>query len=158
MRLRKRQRALLVLLVVALVGGATALVLAALRDSISFFVTPSQLAAGKVEPGRRLRIGGLVEAHSIVREADGSIRFRVTDTAAAVTVHYKGMLPDLFREGQGVVATGVLSADGTFRAEEVLARHDERYMPREVADALKEAGYWQDTARGGGAGAGGDAR
>jgi cytochrome c-type biogenesis protein CcmE len=143
MRLRKRQRLILVVLALLLVGGATALVLAALQDSIAFFVTPSQLAQGQVEPGRRLRIGGLVEAGSIERQPDGSVRFRITDTAAQVTVTYRGVLPDLFREGQGVVALGTLAADGSFAASEVLAKHDERYMPKEVADALKQAGYWQ---------------
>lgn len=143
MRLRKRQRLILVLLVLLLVGGATALVLAALQDSIAFFVTPSQLAQGQVEPGRRLRIGGLVEAGSIERQPDGTVHFRITDTAAHVAVTYRGILPDLFREGQGVVVLGTLAADGSFLASEVLAKHDERYMPKEVADALKQAGYWQ---------------
>lgn len=143
MRFRKRQRLILVLLALLLVGGATALVLAALQESIAFFVTPSQLASGAVEPGKRLRIGGLVEEGSIERGADGTVRFRVTDTAADVPVVYRGVLPDLFREGQGVVALGTLREDGTFVASEVLAKHDERYMPKEVADALKQAGYWQ---------------
>jgi len=151
MRFRKRQRLVLVVLVLLLVGGATALVLAALRDSIAFFVTPSQLASGAVEPGKRLRIGGLVEEGSIVREPDGTVRFRITDTAADVPVAYRGMLPDLFREGQGVVALGTLGADGIFVASEVLAKHDERYMPKEVADALKQAGYWQHAEGEGGA-------
>lgn len=143
MRFRKRQRLILVLLVLLMVGGATALVLAALRDSIAFFVTPSDIAAGRVEPGKRLRIGGLVATGTILREADGIVRFRVTDTAADIPVVYRGVLPDLFREGQGVVALGTLRDDGTFVADEVLAKHDERYMPKEVADALKQAGYWQ---------------
>lgn len=147
MRFRRRQRLILVLLALLLVGGATALVLAALRDSIAFFVTPSQLASGEVEPGRRLRIGGLVEEGSIERQADGTVRFRVTDTAADVPVIYRGVLPDLFREGQGIVALGTLDEAGTFVASEVLAKHDERYMPKEVADALKQAGYWQQTGR-----------
>jgi cytochrome c-type biogenesis protein CcmE len=151
MRFRKRQRLVLVVLVLLLVGGATALVLAALQDSIAFFVTPSQLASGAVGPGKRLRIGGLVEEGSIVREADGTVRFRITDTAADVPVAYRGMLPDLFREGQGVVALGTLGADGIFVASEVLAKHDERYMPKEVADALKQAGYWQHAGGEGGA-------
>ena len=148
MRLRKRQRLLLLLLALALVGGATALVLAALRENIAFFVTPSELAAGAVEPGRWFRIGGIVAEGSVEQLADGSVRFVITDTRSHIPVTYRGLLPDLFREGQGVVALGTLAADGTFRASEVLAKHDERYMPPEVAEALKRAGYWQEGGEG----------
>jgi len=143
-KFRKRQRLVLLLLALILLGGATALVLAALSENIAFFVTPSELAAGKVEPGKRFRIGGLVAEDSVEHLSDGSVRFAITDTQNEVTVVFRGLLPDLFREGQGVVAVGVLAADGTFRANEVLAKHDERYMPPEVAEALKQAGYWQE--------------
>ncbi len=148
MRFRKRQRLLIVGLALLLLAGASALVLAALGDSVAFFVTPSEIAAGEAEPGRRLRIGGLVAEGSLSRLPDGTVRFRVTDTREEVTVTYRGLLPDLFREGQGVVVTGTLRPDGTFAADEVLAKHDERYMPKEVADALEEAGYWEGAPRG----------
>jgi cytochrome c-type biogenesis protein CcmE len=150
MRLRKQRRLALVALAALLVGGATGLVLAALQDKVAFFVTPSQVADGELEPGRRFRLGGLVVEGSVKREADGTVRFAVTDTAREVPVAYKGLLPDLFRDGQGVVTQGELRADGVFQASEVLAKHDENYMPKEVADALKEAGYWNDEATGGG--------
>ena len=142
MRLRQRQRLALVILAVLLIGGATGLVLAALQDKVAFFVTPSQIAEKSPEPGRRFRLGGLVVDGSIRREADGSVSFAITDKAQAVPVTYHGLLPDLFRDGQGVVTDGTLRADGVFEASEVLAKHDENYMPKEVADALKEAGYW----------------
>ena len=148
MRLRKQQRLALVLLALLLVGGATGLVLAALQDKVAFFVTPSDVAdAAGSSPGKRFRLGGLVVEGSIQREADGTVRFAVTDTAQQVEVVYKGLLPDLFRDGQGVVTQGALRADGTFEAAEVLAKHDENYMPKEVADALKQAGYWKRAAQ-----------
>jgi cytochrome c-type biogenesis protein CcmE len=140
MRLRKRQRLTLIGVAGLLLAGATALVLTALGDSISLFITPSQVAAGEYEPGRRFRLGGLVEAGSVLRDAaDGRVRFAVTDTASTVRVTYGGLLPDLFREGQGIIAEGTLGPDGTFVASEVLAKHDENYMPPEVAEALKRA-------------------
>ena len=142
MRLRKQQRLALVLLALLLVGGATGLVLAALNDKVAFFVTPSDLAKGEVEAGRRFRLGGLVVDGSIQRQADGTVRFAITDKAQQVEVIYKGLLPDLFRDGQGVVTQGVLRPDGSFEATEVLAKHDENYMPKEAVDALKEAGFW----------------
>ena len=144
MRLRKQQRLALVILAVLLVGGAAGLVLAALQDKVAFFVTPTQVAEQRLEPGRRFRLGGLVVDGSIKREADGTVRFAITDTAREVPVAFKGLLPDLFRDGQGVVTQGVLRADGVFEASEVLAKHDENYMPKEVADALKQAGYWNE--------------
>ncbi len=144
MRFRKRQRLVLVGLALLLLASASALVLTALGESVAFFVTPSEIATGKAEPGRRLRIGGLVAEGSVERLADGTVRFRVTDTAQEVEVVYRGLLPDLFREGQGVVVLGTLTPEGIFRADEVLAKHDERYMPKEVADALKQAGYWEE--------------
>ena len=149
MRLRKQQRLALVLLALLLVGGATGLVLAALQDKVAFFVSPSDVAAQKLRTGKRFRLGGLVVDGSIRREADGTVRFAVTDTAHQVPVVYKGLLPDLFRDGQGVVAQGVLRQDGVFEAGEVLAKHDEKYMPKEVADALKQAGYWKHDENGG---------
>ncbi len=144
MRLHKRQRLILVALALLLVGSATALVLAALGDSISFFVTPSEIATRKVEEGRRFRIGGLVVAGSVERGSGHEVSFALTDTAAEVKVVYAGILPDLFREGQGIVAQGMLRPDGVFAADEVLAKHDESYMPKEVAEAVKRAGFWQE--------------
>ena len=127
---------------------AAALVLMAFEENIVFFYSPTELSR-KLEqqlitPNRRLRIGGLVEEGSVGREDDGvTITFRVTDTVEVVPVRFRGLLPDLFREGQGVVAEGSMGSDGTFVATEVLAKHDETYMPKEVAEALKEAGQWQ---------------
>ena len=152
MRLRKKQRLTLVALALLLVGGATGLVLAALRDNVAFFVTPSQIARGEVDAGKRFRIGGLVAEGSVRRDGDGTVHFSLTDTASTVPIAYKGLLPDLFREKQGIVAQGTLGPDGTFRAVEVLAKHDESYMPKEVADSLKEAGLWQQQQTQGGGG------
>lgn len=140
---RKRRRLWILLLCVVGLGSSTALVLSAFSDNLVFFVSPSDLV--KAEPnGRTMRLGGLVEKDSVTRVTQGKpmATFRVTDGAATVTVTYVGLLPDLFREGQGVVTLGVLQADGSFRASEVLAKHDETYMPKEVADALKRAGHW----------------
>jgi cytochrome c-type biogenesis protein CcmE len=126
-------------------GGAAALMAAAFRTSIVFFVAPSQLLGHPPAPDRTVRLGGMVVAGSVVRtEADGVpvARFAVTDGQAAVTVSYAGVLPDLFREGQSVVALGTVGADGRFTASEVLAKHSETYMPRDVADALRRAGKW----------------
>ncbi len=146
MRLRKRQRLVLVALVLLLGAGSAALVLAALGGKVSLFVAPSDLAARALEPGKRFRLGGLVEPGTVERLASGEVRFAVTDGAASVPVAYRGILPDLFREGQGIVAQGTLEAGGLFRASEVLAKHDETYMPREVAEALKRTGHWKDGA------------
>jgi len=143
MVLRKRQRLILMVLALLLFGGATALVLTALSDNIAFFVTPSEIAAGKAGEGRRFRIGGLVVDGSVERGGGREVSFALTDTAAQVKVVYAGILPDLFREGQGIVAQGMLRPDGVFAADEVLAKHDERYMPKEVAEAVKRAGFWQ---------------
>jgi len=147
MRLRKRQRLLLVGLVLLLGAGSTALVLAALGEKVSLFVAPSDLVAGSVEPGKRFRLGGLVEPGSVRKGPDGEIRFVVTDGAHGVPVVYRGILPDLFREGQGIVTQGQLEPSGLFRASEVLAKHDETYMPKEVAEALKRTGHWKEGAR-----------
>ncbi|MGB1006116.1 MAG: cytochrome c maturation protein CcmE [Thalassobaculaceae bacterium] len=139
----KRKRLYLALGGLALLGVASALVLSAFEENLVFFFSPSDLQAKEVAPGQRLRLGGLVETGSVARAADGvGVSFRVTDGAASVPVTYAGILPDLFREGQGVVAEGSL-VGGVFQAREVLAKHDENYMPPEVADALKRAGQWQ---------------
>jgi len=142
---RKRRRLLTVLAGLIAVGAATALVLAAFNDNLVFFYSPTELAAKGVTPERRIRIGGLVETNSVAKQVDGhAVAFRVTDGKTELRVVYDGMLPDLFREGQGVVAEGKLGRDGVFVASSVLAKHDEKYMPPEVADALKKAGRWQE--------------
>jgi len=140
---RKRRRLILLLVCGLGLGSAAALVLTAFSDNLVFFVTPSDLA--KNNPGTRsVRLGGLVEQGTLQRSSgsDPTARFRVTDGTASVPVTYHGLLPDLFREGQGVVALGAMSPDGTFKASEVLAKHDENYMPKEVAEALKKSGKW----------------
>ena len=119
--------------------------LTALSDNIVFFYSPTQIAEKQIPPERRFRMGGLVEAGSVKKSADSQeTRFTVTDTHKSVAVVYRGLLPDLFREGQGVVAEGSLGADGVFVAREVLAKHDENYMPPEVAKAIKDAGQWKE--------------
>ena len=124
----------------AALGVAAALVLNAFRSNLVFFYTPTQVAAKEAPQGRAFRIGGLVEPGSLAREPNTlTVRFRVTDTAQTIPVSYTGLLPDLFKEGKGVVAQGSLTADGTFRATEVLAKHDENYMPPAAADAVKKA-------------------
>ena len=123
---------------------AVALMLNALRDSIVFFNSPSDVVEKHVPAGTRIRLGGLVKNSSVVRGKDLSVRFEVTDGKNGITVNYQGVLPDLFREGQGVVAEGALDAGGTFKADSILAKHDENYMPKEVADALKRSGHWKD--------------
>jgi cytochrome c-type biogenesis protein CcmE len=140
---RRRRRLVLIGAALAILSLAAALALTALRESIVFFMTPSELAAKPAESGKRLRIGGLVKEGSLVREGL-SARFEVTDGNASFPVIYRGILPDLFREQQGVVAEGAFDAAGTFRADTVLAKHDERYMPKEVADALKKQGVWRE--------------
>jgi len=123
-------------------GIAAALVLNAFQSNLVFFLTPSQVAANEAPRDRNFRIGGLVEAGSVARDRDGlTVRFRVTDTAQTIPVIYTGILPDLFREGKGVVAQGRIGSDGVFQAKEVLAKHDENYMPPEAAEALKKAGH-----------------
>jgi cytochrome c-type biogenesis protein CcmE len=125
--------------VVAL-GAATALVLSAFQENLVFFFTPSQVANHEAPQGRTFRIGGMVEKGSVQRQGDGvTVRFVVTDTAKSIPVAYRGSLPDLFREGKGVVAQGQLGPDGIFQAREVLAKHDENYMPPEAAEAVKRA-------------------
>ncbi len=142
---RKQQRLGLLALGMAALGGATVLVLSAFNDNLVFFYSPSELKAKPVATDRRVRIGGLVEAQSLTRAGDGrSFSFRISDGASDVAVVYQGLLPDLFREGQGAVAEGKLRSDGVFAASSVLAKHDENYMPREVVDALKKSGHWQE--------------
>jgi cytochrome c-type biogenesis protein CcmE len=128
----------------AVLVAAVALVLGAMRDSIVFFNSPSDIVEKHPAPGKRLRIGGLVKPGSLIRGENLNIRFDVTDGKNEIAVRYQGIVPDLFREGQGVVAEGKLGPDGVFVADTVLAKHDERYMPREVVDALKKSGHWQE--------------
>ena len=124
----------------AALGVAAAFVLAAFQENLVFFFTPSQVAANEAPQGRAFRIGGMVTPGSVKRQSDGvTVQFTVTDTAKNVTVVYRGLLPDLFREGKGVVTQGRLGADGVFQASEVLAKHDENYMPPAAADAIKQA-------------------
>ena len=134
----RHRRLILVAAGLALLGVAAALVLNAFQSNLVFFFTPSQIAANEAPQGKTFRIGGMVEKGSVKREGV-EVRFLVTDTAKAIPVLYSGALPDLFREGKGVVAQGQLGADGVFRAREVLAKHDENYMPPEAADAVKRA-------------------
>lgn len=141
----KRRRLYFVTVGLVLLAGAVALALTALEESIVFFYTPSQIAEKNVKPGQRIRLGGLVEEKSVKKQPDGvTIRFRVTDRGKTIAVSYKGILPDLFREGQGVVVEGVLRPDGVFLASTVLAKHDENYMPPELAKQLKKQGVWKD--------------
>jgi cytochrome c-type biogenesis protein CcmE len=124
----------------AALGVAAAFVLAAFQENLVFFFTPSQVAANEAPQGRAFRVGGMVTPGSVKRQADGvTVQFVVTDTAKNITVVYRGLLPDLFREGKGVVTQGRLGADGVFQASEVLAKHDENYMPPAAADAIKQA-------------------
>jgi len=127
----------------AVLAVAVGLVLVALRDTIVFFHTPSDLTAKAVPEGQRIRLGGLVATGSVKRGQGADVEFAITDTVEQMTVRYRGVLPDLFREGQGVVTEGKLEAGRIFRADTVLAKHDETYMPPEVAKALKEKGLWQ---------------
>ena len=137
----RKKRLLFIVAGVALVGAAVGLVLFALKNNVSLYFTPTQVYNKEAPQGRSFRIGGLVEAGSVQREKDGlTVRFNITDTVQTMPVIYKGILPDLFKEGKGVVAQGKLETDNAFHAEEVLAKHDENYMPPEAADALKKAG------------------
>jgi cytochrome c-type biogenesis protein CcmE len=143
---RRRRRLTAILTGMALLAIAAGLAAYATRDSLSFFYAPADIA--KAPHDRGFRIGGLVEAGSVAKDQDGlTVHFRVTDLTATVPVTYKGVLPDLFREGQGVVCAGHLDGNGVFVADEVLAKHDERYMPKEVVEALKKSGRWQETAK-----------
>lgn len=140
---RKQRRSVLIGTCLAVLGLAVGLVLFALEDSIVFFYSPTDISEKGLKPGQRIRLGGLVAEGTVKRGDDTTVSFSVTDTAKTISVTYKGVLPDLFREGQGVVTEGQLGADGTFVADSVLAKHDENYMPPEVAEALKKQGVWQ---------------
>jgi cytochrome c-type biogenesis protein CcmE len=141
---RRQRRLVLIGSGLAVLAVAAGLVLSALRDSIVFFNSPTDVVEKQVKPGDRIRLGGLVKPGSLTRGENLSVRFEVTDGNRAIPVAYTGILPDLFREGQGVVTEGVLDRDGLFKADAVLAKHDETYMPKEVADALKKQGHWKD--------------
>ena len=141
---RKKRRMMLIGGAGAVLFAAIGLILFALQDQIVFFNSPSDLAENGVKPGQRIRLGGLVKEETVIRGEGTRVSFVVTDGGADVTVAYSGILPDLFREGQGVVTEGVLKSDGSFEADTVLAKHDETYMPKEVADALKKQGHWQE--------------
>ncbi len=141
----KRRRLYFVFSAMAALGVAAGLILYALEDSLVFFYSPSDILEKDIAQGRPIRLGGLVEEGSVARDG-ATVRFRVTDLEHAIAVSYTGVLPDLFSEGRGVVTEGALAPDGTFRATGVLAKHDETYMPKEVADALKRSGHWQDGA------------
>jgi cytochrome c-type biogenesis protein CcmE len=141
---RKQRRAVVIVVGLAMIGVASGLVLSALRTQVTFFMSPAEIEKNMPKPGTRFRLGGLVTTGSIRHEGDAVTAFTVTDNAASLPVTYKGILPDLFREGQGVVAEGKIGADGIFVADTVLAKHDEKYMPPEVAAALKKNGRWQE--------------
>jgi cytochrome c-type biogenesis protein CcmE len=137
----RHKRIAWIVLGLAIIGIAVGLVLKAFQSNLVFFFTPTQVAANEAPQGKPFRIGGLVTDGSVIRDKDGlTVRFDVTDTAKTIPVAYTGILPDLFKEGKGVVAQGKLGPDGVFRATEVLAKHDENYMPPEAAEALKKAG------------------
>ncbi|GAB5511204.1 MAG: cytochrome c maturation protein CcmE [Hyphomicrobiales bacterium] len=140
---RKGQRFLLIGLALGVLAIATGLVLFAMRDSIAFFSSPTDLYAQPTSESQRIRLGGLVADGSVIRGVGDTVTFGVTDTNATIEVAYTGILPDLFREGQGVVTEGYMTQAGTFRADTVLARHDETYMPAEVAESLRAQGVWQ---------------
>jgi cytochrome c-type biogenesis protein CcmE len=140
---RKQRRLVLIGSSLAVLGVALALILGALRESIVFFNSPTDIVEKQIQPGTRIRLGGLVQPGSVTRR-DLEARFDVTDGKTSISVSYRGILPDLFREGQGVVTEGALDASGAFVADTVLAKHDENYMPKEVADALKKQGHWKD--------------
>ena len=141
---RKQRRLILIGSSLGVLAIAAALVLSAMRDSIVFFNSPTDIAEKKIAAGSRIRVGGLVKPGTLQRGDNLQIRFEVTDGNKDIAVRYQGIVPDLFREGQGVVAEGKLEPGGTFAADTVLAKHDERYMPREVVDALKKTGRWQE--------------
>ncbi len=155
----KRRRLYILLAAAVTLGGAAALVLNAFEDALVFFLTPTDLKARAVPDNRMIRIGGLVEEGSLRKSGGGiEVRFAITDLTNTVQVRYRGILPDLFREGQGVVAQGLLGTDGVFAASQILAKHDETYMPKEVADALRKSGRWKPGAKNTGAAPGTGAR
>jgi len=141
---RKQKRLSVIASGLAFLGVAAALTFYALGQKASFFYMPAELQSATLDPGQRIRLGGLVEADTVKRGQGTEVSFSVTDGEKSVPVTFVGILPDLFREGQGVIAEGTMRADGVFSADSVLAKHDETYMPKEVADSLKEKGVWQD--------------
>ena len=141
---RRQRRISLIAVSLGVLALAVGLVLSTLKDSIVFFNSPSDVIQKQVAAGTRIRLGGLVSPGSLVRGDNMRVRFQLTDGSHAVTVAYQGLLPDLFREGQGVVTEGALDTVGVFNADIVLAKHDETYMPKEVADSLKKQGHWKD--------------
>ena len=141
---RKRRRLYVVIGAMVLLSAATALVIGAFRDNLVFFFSPTELVENSIAVGHRIRIGGLVEDGSFVRDEDGlTVHFSITDLNRNIPVSYRGILPSLFREGQGVIVQGRLENSDHFIADEVMAKHDENYMPPEVADALKKSGKWK---------------
>ncbi|MGL4494784.1 MAG: cytochrome c maturation protein CcmE [Beijerinckiaceae bacterium] len=140
---RKQRRLAVIGSGLAVLAVAVGLVLFAMKDTITYYYPPTEVVEKNVKPGTRFRLGGLVKEGTVQRVDGLNVKFGVTDTNKTIAVAYTGQLPDLFREGQGIVAEGVLQPDGSFRADTVLAKHDENYMPREVADALKKQGVWQ---------------
>jgi cytochrome c-type biogenesis protein CcmE len=140
---KARARLTVILAVAPVLVLAVGLAMYGMRDSISLFYTPAQAAEAQVKPGRKVQLGGLVQAGSVVKHPNGDVEFVVADQKATAKVTYHGDLPDLFREGQGIVAEGTFDESGVFVAKQVLAKHDERYMPREVSKALKEQGEWR---------------
>ena len=143
---RKQRRLTLIGAAGCVLAVALGLVLYAMNDTIVFFNSPADIQAKNVQPGTRFRLGGLVKEGTVRREGDQQVTFVVMDAQESIQVSYRGLLPDLFREGQGIVAEGVLESPSVFRADTVLAKHDENYMPREVADTLKRQGHWQGEA------------
>ena len=143
---RKQRRLILIGSSLGVLAVALALVLGSLRESIIFFNSPTDIADHKAAPGKRVRLGGMVKMGSLERGDNLQVRFAVTDGNKDIPVDYRGIVPDLFREGQGVVAEGHVEPDGLFKADTVLAKHDENYMPREVVETLKKQGHWQETA------------
>ncbi|NDV87794.1 cytochrome c maturation protein CcmE [Aurantimonas aggregata] len=141
---RKAKRLSSIVAILVVIGAAAGLVLTALSDSVAFFNSPSDIVANAPAATQRIRLGGIVEEGSVVRDGTKHVTFRVTDTLESVPVAYTGLLPDLFREGQGVVTEGLLGPDRVFMADTVLAKHDENYMPKEVVDDLKARGLWED--------------
>lgn len=141
----RKQRLQIIIFMLIAIALATGFITFALRENINLFYPPADIAAGKVAAGKKIRAGGMVVPDSIIRESDSlKMSFEVTDYEATIRIHYEGILPDLFAEGEGIVATGILHEDGEFYASEVLAKHDENYMPPEVGDALKNSGYSAD--------------
>ncbi|WP_307431788.1 cytochrome c maturation protein CcmE [Labrys monachus] len=141
---RKGRRMAMIGAAGVVLAAAVTLVLVSLGNSMSYFAAPSDIVGKAVDPAQRWRLGGLVEKGSLVHEGASTITFSVTDTNKSIKVTYSGIVPDLFREGQGVVAEGVVDGAGVFRADVLLAKHDEKYMPKEVADALKAQGHWDE--------------